>query len=222
MPAEPDVEANKEKISHAAGPTILTVMLSIHFAVFALLATCVLLGYAVEYHLHFVLLIGITQLLFAAPGYQGAYSEETTFIYTFAVLSILLGATELGWSVFALASGGSTAAGVCLLLLALFQFLSSFIAMRLPFKAAGGRIAGYWPYAAKEAPRNGSNSGKTQQRKKGGQPGAQTSNKPTSLKEVDSNESQAPSPYAKKDSVLESPSTKDESLLSQSHSSVYL
>lgn len=85
--------------------------------------------------MHTALVIGVTQLAFGTPGYHGAFNEEpggqafsskkecrtSVTIFSFAVLSILLGVMELGWSIYTFAAGGGIGVAVVLLILAFVQ-----------------------------------------------------------------------------------------------------
>ncbi|KAH7697608.1 hypothetical protein AAVH_35308, partial [Aphelenchoides avenae] len=127
-------------------PTFLKMLLLLHFIVFTLISSCVLIGYAIDYHLHTPLIIGLTQLLFAVPGYYGVHHADTGIIYTFAFLAVLLGLMELGWAGFILITKGQVFTTVWLLTLTVIQFSFAFIAMRMPYTTVGSKLAVLWPF----------------------------------------------------------------------------
>lgn len=73
-----DSEAgNASAPNQRSRPTFLKMLLLLHFIVFTLISSCVLIGYAIDYRLHTPLIIGLTQLLFAVPGYYGVHHADT-------------------------------------------------------------------------------------------------------------------------------------------------
>lgn len=103
--------------TNRADPTLLSVLLLVHFGVFVCFSCVTAVGMAIHLDLAAFCVLGATQLLFTVPGYFGCYRDDASkiskvappyilhlaLVRIYAAVAIFHGAVEVIWAIYGIA-----------------------------------------------------------------------------------------------------------------------